>query len=112
MVQEEKKSHYLPPLMAWPIWLGRNRCIFDDKKPDINYIVHSLLEQLQLYPVHSQLKSKRRDIGLAPVLDFPVGFFDGASTNQMGGIGVYLLISHDHYICTKMGVGHSTNTRS
>ena len=97
--------------MAWKIWLARNRCIFDDKKPNINYIVHSLLEQLQLYPVHSQLKFKRRDIGLAPALDFPAGFFDGALANQMGGIGVHLLISQDHYIYMKMGVGWSKNTR-
>ena len=91
--------------MAWKIWLAKNKCIFDDKKPDINYIVHSLLEQLHLYPVQSQLKSKRRDIGLTPILDFLAGFFDGASTNQMGGIGVYLMIRQDHYICMKMGVG-------
>ena len=98
--------------MAWKIWLARNRCIFEDKKPDFNYIAHSILEQLQIYPVHSQLKSKRRDIGLAHVFDFPAGFFDGASANQMGGIGVYLMINHDHFICLKMGVGHNTNTRS
>ena len=49
---------------------------------------------------------------MAPAFDFPTRLFDGASTNQMGGIGVYLLISQDHYTCMKMGVGQSTNTRS
>ena len=92
-LRKQKNLTYLPPLMAWKIWLARNRCIFEDKKADINYIVHSLLEELQLCPIHSQLKSKRRDIRLAPAFGFPVGFFDSASTNQMGGIGVYLLIS-------------------
>ena len=49
---------------------------------------------------------------MAPTFDFLVGFFDGASTNQTRGIGVHLLINQDHYICMKMGVGQSTNTRS
>ena len=30
----------------------------------------------------------------------------------MGGIGVHLLISRDHYFCLEMGCGQSTNTRS
>ena len=51
--RKENNLTYLPPLMAWKIWLARNKCIFEDKKADIHYIVHSLLEQLQLYPAHS-----------------------------------------------------------
>ena len=97
--------------MTWQIWLARNKCIFEDKNFDMHFIVHSILEQLHLYPVHSQHKSKRRDIGLAPTFDYPASFFDGASANQTWGIGVHLLINHDHYICMKMGVGQSTNTR-
>ena len=49
---------------------------------------------------------------MAPIYEFPVGFFDGASANLMGGIGVHLMINYDHYICMKMCVGQSTNTRS
>ena len=30
----------------------------------------------------------------------------------MGGIGVHILISQDHYYCLKIGCGQSTNTRS
>ena len=37
--------------------------------------------------------------------------FDGASANQIGGIGVHLLITQDHYFCFKLGFGLSTNTR-
>ena len=107
----EKNLTYLPLLMAQKIWLARNRCIFDDKKTNINFIVHTLLEQLQIYPVHSQLKLKRRTNGLAHVFDFIVGFFEGASANGLGGIGVHLMFSQDHYICMKMGVGQRTNTR-
>ena len=31
---------------------------------------------------------------------------------MIGGIGVHLFISHDHFFCMKMGCGQSTNTRS
>ena len=89
-----------------------NRIIFEDRKLDINFIVHTVLEQLQLHPVSPQLKLKRRFIGSASVYYFTIGFFDGVSTNLMGGIGVHILISQDHYFCLKMGVGQSTNTRS
>ena len=39
-------------------------------------------------------------------------FFYEASTNKIGGIGVHLLISKNHFYCIKMGCGLSTNTRS
>ena len=57
------------------------------------------------------MKHKIRNIGLALVYDFPIGFFDGASANSMGGIGIHLMLSQDHYFCMHMGVGQSTNTR-
>ena len=41
-----------------------------------------------------------------------MGFFDGASTKNMGGVGVQLMINQDHFFCFKLGLGHSTNTRS
>ena len=102
---------YLPLLLTWEIWLTRNKCLFENKLPDIHFVVHTIREQLQLYPVLSQQKTKRRNIGLAPIYDFLVGFFDGASANRTRGIGVHLLISQDHHFCIKMGVGLSTNTR-
>ena len=78
----------------------------------MHFVVHTIREQLQLYHVLYQQKIKRRTIGLAPIYDFPIGFFEGASANHTGGIGVHLLINHDHYFCFKLGVGMSTNTIS
>ena len=49
---------------------------------------------------------------MEPVIDYPFSFFDGASTNLNGGVGVELLISQDHYFSIKMGFGQSTNTIS
>ena len=63
----EKKLTYLPLLMAWKLWLTRNMSIFDDHKPYINFIVHNILDQLQLYPVTVHSKLKRRITGKAPI---------------------------------------------
>ena len=51
--RKEKNLTYLPPLMAWQIFLARNKCIFEDKKPHMHYIVHSVLGQIHPYLVHS-----------------------------------------------------------
>ena len=45
---------YLPLLLTWQIWLARNKCLFEDKKPDLLFIIHTIMEQLQLYPIFSQ----------------------------------------------------------
>ena len=58
------------------------------------------------------MKNIRRTIGSAPCLTFPAGFFDEASTNHLGGVGVHLLLSNEHYFYFKLGIGLSTNTKS
>lgn len=92
--------------------VDQNKCIFQDKKPDVSYAVLSIKNHLQLYHVIAQQKKLRRNIAPAPILNFPAGFFDGASTKHMGGVGVHLLLSQNHYYYFKLGVGLSTNTRS
>ena len=43
---------------------------------------------------------------------YPIGFFDGASANNNGGTGVYLVISKEYFYRIKMGCGLSTNTHA
>ena len=50
-------------------------------------------------------------VGNAPDLTYPSCFFDGATTNNIGGDGIFLLINQSHFFCIKMGCGHNTNTR-
>ena len=102
---------YLPLFLTWHIWLTRNRCIFEDLQPDIYSIVLTIKNQLLLFPVKVQNKLHRRTIRTAPILSFPAGFFDGASTNNVGGVCVQLLLSNEHYFCFKLGVSLSTNNR-
>ena len=55
--------------------------------------------------------SKKRCIGLAHVTEYPSSFFYGASANMIGGAGVHLMISQDHFFSVKMGWGLRNNTR-
>ena len=45
---------YLPLLFSWQIWMIRNKCVFEDKKPDILFVVLSIKNHLQLYPIINQ----------------------------------------------------------
>ena len=53
----------------------------------------------------------RRDIGLILVNTYPIGYFDGATPTNIGGLGIVLLISSSHFFHAKIGYGKSTNTR-
>ena len=103
---------YLPFFLIWHIQLAGNHCIFEDKKPDVTTTALSIKNHLLLFHVSTQHNLSRRNIGPAPTMTFPAGFFDGASTKNKGGVGVQLMLSNDHHFCFKLGVGLSTNTRS
>ena len=103
---------HLPFFLIWHIWLARNQCIFEDKNPDVTFTALSIKNQLLLYPVRSQHKISRRNIRPTPIVKYPMGFFDGASTKNRGGAGVQLMLSHDHHFYFKLGLGPSTNTRA
>ena len=73
--------------------------IFEDYKPNLNFTIKNISEQLQVHVVTAQPRSNRRLNGVAPVYDYRVGFFDGASKNRIGGIGVHLIISKEDFFC-------------
>ena len=50
-------------------------------------------------------------MGPEPVIAYPFGFFDGVATSSIGGVFIYLSISHVHSFNLKLGCGHSTNTK-
>ena len=45
------------------------------------------------------------------MLVYPCGFFDGVSTNNVGGVGFCLHLNESHSFEFALGVGLSTNTR-
>ena len=107
----ERELRYLPLLMTWHLWLMRNRVLFEDFNPSSNLAIHFIMDQRSKHKVKVSTKTYRNLAGLSSVFDYPVGFFDGASTNRTGGIGVHLILSNDHFFCLKMGCGFSTNTQ-
>ena len=98
--------------MTWHIWITRNKVIFEDHGIVTKIVILNILEQLQIHIVTAHPKYNKRLNGLEPFYDFPVNFFDGASTNKTGGTGVHLILSKEHFFCLKMGYGLSTNTQS
>ena len=97
---------YLPLLMTWQLWITLNRVIFDNCRPSVQQSI-----QLHRYEVKDAISSKRRFIGLEPVYEFLVEFFDGASAKKIGGVGVHIILSKEHHFHLKLGCGQSTNTR-
>ena len=57
-------------------------------------------------------KFKHRIIGMAPLLQFPCSFFDGAAAKNKGGVGFVLHISSTHSVNFSLGCGRCTNTKS
>ena len=75
-------------------------------------MIVKILEMPKAHRVPILQNSSKTLTAPAPSFDFPAGFFDGAGSNGIGGIGVHILISEEHYFCIKMGGGLSMNTRS
>ena len=100
----------MPLFFIWHLWIARNRCIFEDQDPDTRTICFSTLELYKMY--HIAYSSKPlRTIGSTPAIIYPTGFFDGATTQGMGGACIILHISHSLLFQLKLGCGASTNTR-
>ena len=103
---------YLPFFFIWNLLKTLNFSIFEDKKPDLNRLGHIIMHQVNAYQVSHSIKSRIRNIGSDLVLTYPTWFFDGATANQTGGAGIFLLISQTHYFYIILGCGKSTNTRA
>ena len=86
----------IPIFTMWSIWKAWNLIIFEEKKLSILIILHQINSFIHLCSPLAVTCKKIRVIGPSPCLVFPCGFFDGASTNNLGGVGfcLYLNVSH------------------
>ena len=75
----------------------RNRVLFDDLKPQSSQVCIDINALLPDYPV-PHLRTKVRFIGKLSVLNYPFGFFDGASVGSLCGAGSILYIGRSHYL--------------
>ena len=57
-------------------------------------------------------KKKSRALGPGLVLVYPCGFFDGASTSNIRGVGFCLFLNESHSFEFAMGAGNCTNTKA
>ena len=76
-----------------------------------SHLVVQMSSQVQYFPVACS-KKKLKDIGTAPTISYPYGFFDGVVANTIGEVGIQLAISPHHCYSLKMGFGLSSNTRA
>ena len=75
-------------------------------------ILHQIKYFMQLYNPPSVTRNKIREIGPSPCMVFPCGFFDGASANNLGGVGFSLYLNESHIFEFALGVGDRTNTKA
>ena len=102
---------YLPLFIFWGIWILRNLCIFENKKPAFSSLIAKIDGLVNTYPVPMKIH-KTRNIGPEPSKYFPCGFFDGAAAENIGGSSYVIFINDSHYFNFSMGCGSSSNTRA
>ena len=74
-------------------------------------ILHQVKALCLLYPAPKQNK-KIKMIGPSPQISYPCGFFDGATANDLGGVGLVLHLSDSHFLVFSLDCAKSTNTRA
>ena len=67
--------------------------------------------EVSTHQVPQVKRSKVRNNGDPPIKLFPMAFFYGATADSTGGASVCIWINKLHYLSSKLGCGHSTNTR-
>ena len=102
---------YLPLFIFWSIWLLRNNCFFENRKPAFSALISRVEGFLNSYPNPIKIQ-KNWNIGSKPLKAYPCGFFDGASTENIGGLGFVIYLNDTHFFSFYMGYGCITNTRA
>ena len=98
--------YYLPVFILWGIWLFRNQCLFENKKPSLSILIARIEGMINTFPMPLKIH-KVRHIGHEPLKCFPCGFFDGATAESIGGSGFVIYINDSHFYSFSMGCGSS-----
>lgn len=99
--------------ICWGLWRSRNSFIFDDIAPDVILTCNQIMGFYKDYwnQNHRSLQ-KRRVIAPFTVLAFPAAFFDGAAQGPLGGVGIRILLTSQHFTNLWMGIDACTNNFS
>ena len=79
---------YLPTFLCWSLWKMRNMVIFYDIKPQSSQVcisVNTLLKEFLVLITRSKL----RIVSDPVVLNYPIGFIDGAPASGSCGAGFF-----------------------
>ena len=96
----------------WTIWKAINIYIFEGKILTVINLLHQITYLSQMYyPSVIKIK-KSRPLGMGPVLHYTCGFFDGASSKMVGGVGLCLMLNESHHLEFALGAGPCSNTKA
>ena len=71
-----------------------------------------MIEDLILLHPVPQEEKRIRVVGPGPLINYPCGFFDGATTGNIGGAGFVIHLNASYSLKFSLGCGNSTNTIS
>ena len=107
---------YIPHFAIWAVWKARNKAVFDGNKVNILCVMHQILNAAHISSSRPVTKGRKlksvRQIGPRPLMIFPCGYFDGASTSSAAGIGFCLFLNENHHLEFELGVGQGSNTKA
>ena len=75
-------------------------------------MVFGVLKLISDFPEPPAKVGKTRSIGAAPVVSATMGFFDGEAQTGIGGAGMILYISWNHFFHMPMGCGRCSNMKA
>ena len=74
--------------------------------------IHQISNLSQLHRPPSKKTNKLRVLGSGPSLVFPYGYLDGASTKNIGGFGICILLNESHSFEFALGAETCANTKA
>jgi ribonuclease HI len=103
---------HIPLLLMWEIWKFRNRILFDNLTKNVQGLYQKILTTLQEHLPKEE--ADKTDILLNPTYfnNNPIGFFDGAASTDICGIGIYLKITPGHNIQAHFAGGTGNNIKA
>jgi ribonuclease HI len=106
------KLRHIPFMVIWGIWKYRNKRLFENWARQDSSIGKKNLLSIQEF--HDETKPDSLDYILSPVYfdDSPIGFFDGAATENRCGIGICLKLSSDHIYQAYFAGGEGSNMKA
>ena len=93
------------------MWNMRNVAVFQSLSPNVMICG---LKGISLFKKYMELKHAKKTNMLYALVKTSLsadGFLDGASSNNLCGCGMILILNKDHYFSLKLGGGIGTNTK-